>query len=57
MAGTLDLNAYVIGSDARPVADHRLVFVQPADELKVEASADAASYKPGDDARVQFPSD
>ncbi len=34
MAGTLDLNAYVIGSDARPVADHRLVFVQPADELK-----------------------
>ena len=54
MAGTLDLNAYVIGSNARPVADHRLVFVQPADELKVEATADAASYKPGDDARVHF---
>jgi uncharacterized protein YfaS (alpha-2-macroglobulin family) len=54
MAGTLDLNAYAIGSNARPVADHRLVFVQPADELRVEATADAGSYKPGDDARVHF---
>ncbi len=54
MAGTLDLNAYVIGRDARPVADHRLLFVQPADELKIEATADAASYKPGGDARVHF---
>ena len=41
MAGTLDLNAYIIGRDARPVADHRLVFVQPADELKIEATADS----------------
>ncbi len=54
MAGTLDLNAYVIGRDSRPVADHRLVFVQPADELKIEATADAQSYKPGADARVRF---
>ena len=28
MAGTLDLDAYVFGHDAQPVADHRLVFVQ-----------------------------
>ncbi len=54
MAGTLDLDAYVIGRDARPVADHRLVFVQPADELKISATPDSASYKPGDDARVHF---
>ena len=27
MAGTLDFNAYLFGRDARPVADHRLVFV------------------------------
>ena len=54
LAGTLDFNAYLFGSDARPVGDHRLVFVQPADELKIEATADAASYKPGDDARVRF---
>ena len=47
-------NAYLFGQDARPIADHRLVFVQPADELKIEATADAPSYKPGSDARIHF---
>jgi hypothetical protein len=54
MAGTLDFNAYQFGSDAQPSADHRLVFVQPADELKIDASTDASVYKPGDDARIHF---
>ncbi len=54
MAGTLDIDAYLFGRDAQPVADHRLLFVQPADELKIEATADAALYKPGDDARIRF---
>src|SRR5581483_3066704 len=54
LAGTLDINAYVFGQNAQPLADHRLVFVQPPDELKIEATADAAVYKPGDDARIRF---
>jgi uncharacterized protein YfaS (alpha-2-macroglobulin family) len=54
MAGTLDINAYVFGRDAQPVADHRLIFVQPADELKIDTTTDAASYKPGSDARICF---
>ena len=54
MAGTLDINAYLFGRDARPVGDHRLVFVHPADDLKIEATSDAAVYKPGGDARVNF---
>jgi uncharacterized protein YfaS (alpha-2-macroglobulin family) len=54
MAGVLDFSAYQFGRDARPVGDHRLVFVQPADELKVEATADAPAYKPGEDARIRF---
>ena len=54
LAGTVDLSAYQFGGDARPVADHRLIFVQPADELKIETTADAASYKPGGDARIRF---
>jgi uncharacterized protein YfaS (alpha-2-macroglobulin family) len=54
MAGTLDLDAYLFGRDAEAVADHRLVFVQPADELKIEATSDAAVYRPGDEARVKF---
>ena len=54
LAGTLDFNAYIFGRDTIPVADHRLVFVQPADELKIEATADAREYKPGAEARVRF---
>jgi hypothetical protein len=54
MAGTLDIDAYVLGRDAQPVVDHRLVFVQPADELKIEATANSTVYKPGSDARIHF---
>jgi uncharacterized protein YfaS (alpha-2-macroglobulin family) len=54
LAGTLDCNAYLFGTDARPVADHRLLFVQPADELKIEATTDRPVYKPGEDAKVRF---
>lgn len=54
MSGTLDLGAYLFGRDSRPIGDHRLIFVQPADELKIESVADAKSYKPGSDARIQF---
>jgi len=54
MAGTLDFNAYLFGADARPIADHRLVFVQPADELKIETSSDQPDYKPGSEARIRF---
>src|SRR5664280_1310225 len=54
LAGTVDFSAYLFGRDARPVGDHRLVFVQPADELKVEAATDASVYKPGDEARIRF---
>jgi hypothetical protein len=54
MAGTLDIDAYLFGRDAQPVADHRLLFIEPADGLKIETTADAAVYKPGSDARVHF---
>jgi hypothetical protein len=54
LAGTIDVNAYLFGANAVPVADHRLVFVQPADELRIEATSDAPVYKPGNEARVRF---
>jgi A-macroglobulin TED domain/Alpha-2-macroglobulin family/Carboxypeptidase regulatory-like domain/A-macroglobulin receptor binding domain/MG2 domain/Alpha-2-macroglobulin bait region domain len=54
MAGTLDINAYLFGRDAQPIADHRLIFVQPADELKIETTTNATTYKPGSEARVHF---
>ncbi len=54
LAGTVDINAYLFGRDARPVGDHRLIFVQPAEELKVETVADAPEYKPGGEAEIRF---
>jgi hypothetical protein len=54
LAGTVDFNAYLFGRNARPVSDHRLIFVQPADELKIDTVADAPVYKPGDEARIRF---
>ena len=54
LAGTVDINAYLFGRDARPVGDHRLIFVQPAEELKIETVADAPDYKPGGEAEIRF---
>jgi len=54
LAGTVDINAYMFRQNAQPIADHRLLFVQPADELKVEATADRPVYKPGDDSHISF---
>jgi hypothetical protein len=54
LAGTVDVSAYMFGANAQPVADHRLVFVQPADELKVETVVDRPVYKPGDDSHIRF---
>ena len=36
------------------MADHRLVFVQPAEELKIETTTDRAEYRPGGEARMRF---
>ena len=54
LAGTVDFNAYLFGRNAVSVGDHRLVFVQPADELKIETTADSPVYKPGAEARIRF---
>jgi uncharacterized protein YfaS (alpha-2-macroglobulin family) len=54
MAGTLDFNAYQFGRDARQIGDHRVIFVQPADELKIDTKTNGSVYKPGEDARIQF---
>ena len=54
MSGMLTVSAYLIGQNGREVTDQRLLFVQPAEELRIEAKADASSYLPGGDARVHF---
>lgn len=54
MAGTLSVHAYLFGRDAQTLEDQRMIFVQPSDELHIQATADAASYLPGSEANVRF---
>ena len=54
MFGTVEIRAYQITSDADPISDRRLIYVDPADDLKVEVTSEQDSYKPGDDACVHF---
>jgi uncharacterized protein YfaS (alpha-2-macroglobulin family) len=54
MTGTVEFHAYLFGSNASVSGDRRLVFVQPADELRIETSLDAPVYKPGSEARIGF---
>jgi uncharacterized protein YfaS (alpha-2-macroglobulin family) len=54
MTGTVEFHAYLFGSGATVAGDRRLLFIQPADELRIETSLDAAVYKPGSEARIGF---
>jgi uncharacterized protein YfaS (alpha-2-macroglobulin family) len=54
MTGTVEFNAYLFGREGRPIADHKLVFVQPADELSIQTELDRPLYKPGGEARIGF---
>jgi hypothetical protein len=54
MFGAIEARAYQITSDAEPIVDRRLIYVDPADDLKVEITADRQSYRPGDEASISF---
>ncbi|MCC6456494.1 MAG: hypothetical protein IT328_16175 [Caldilineaceae bacterium] len=53
LLGTLELNAYVVNDQGEIVRDRRLVLVNPA-PAQVEISSDAATYRPGETATVDF---
>lgn len=53
LLGTLELNAYVITPAGEIVRDRRLALVNPA-PANVTVTADAAEYRPGDTATLDF---
>ena len=54
LAGTVQINAYLIGENGEMMRDRRLVIVNPADDLKVSIRNDAETYLPGGEAQVSF---
>ncbi|GAF89528.1 unnamed protein product, partial [marine sediment metagenome] len=54
LAGTVQVNAYLIGKNGVIIRDRRLVLVDPADDLSIEISSDSESYLPGTEAKLNF---
>ncbi len=55
MAGTIWLSAYRIKPDGDIVRDTNALYVDPADDLRIELKANKKTYKPGDeDVRINF---
>jgi uncharacterized protein YfaS (alpha-2-macroglobulin family) len=54
LAGTIQINAYIIGKNGVIVRDRRLVLVDPADDLSIDISSDSKTYLPGAEAKLQF---
>ncbi len=53
-AGTIQINAWLIGANGVIVRDKRLVIVDPANDLKIKITADQDSYLPAEQARLKF---
>jgi uncharacterized protein YfaS (alpha-2-macroglobulin family) len=54
MVGTVELHAYKILPDENIIRDTRLLYVKPADDLKVAITADKKTYRPREKARIEF---
>ncbi len=53
-AGTVQVSAYLIGGNGVIVRDRRVIVVDPANDLIIEATPDRQSYLPAEQARVRF---
>jgi len=54
LAGTVQINAYLIGKNGVIVRDRRLVLVDPADDLSIKVTSDSDTYLPGSEAKLRF---
>ncbi|MFA0739822.1 MAG: hypothetical protein LKKZDAJK_002948 [Candidatus Fervidibacter sp.] len=54
LAGTLVLHAYRITAGGDIVRDTKVVFVEPANELRIKVASDKETYRPGETAQIRF---
>lgn len=54
LSGTLEIHAYRIGRDGEIRRDTRVIYVDPANDLKVAVAPDKDTYLPGSQAKVRF---
>ncbi|MDI6784394.1 MAG: MG2 domain-containing protein, partial [bacterium] len=54
LTGSIQLHAYLITRTTDIIRDTRLVYVNPADELRIAITPDKSTYRPGEEANLQF---
>ncbi|UCH35294.1 MAG: hypothetical protein JSV65_02775, partial [Armatimonadota bacterium] len=54
MVGTVELHAYKILPSEDIIRDTRLIYVKPADDLRIAITADKETYRPREQARLEF---
>ncbi len=54
MTGTVELHAYKILTNEEIIRDTRVLIVTPADDLVIDVTADKETYRPGEDAKLNF---
>ncbi len=52
--GTLEIHAYQMLAGGEVIRDGRVVYVQPANDLKIDVKADRDVYLPGADGKITF---
>lgn len=52
--GTIEVRAYIFGRNADPISDRRIIFVDPADDLQIDAEVAKESFRPGEEAEIKF---
>ncbi len=52
--GTLEIHAYQMLAGGEIIRDSRVVYVQPADDLKIDVKADRDVYLPGAEGKITF---
>ncbi|MFB3897103.1 MAG: MG2 domain-containing protein, partial [bacterium] len=54
LVGSIQFHAYLITRTTDIIRDTRLVYVNPADDLKIAITPDKQTYRPGEEANLQF---
>ncbi|HZU34534.1 MAG TPA: alpha-2-macroglobulin family protein, partial [Gemmataceae bacterium] len=52
--GTLEVHAYQMLANGEMIRDSRVIYVQPADDLKIKVEADQKVYQPGATGKIAF---
>lgn len=52
--GTLEVHAYQILGSGEIIRDTRVVYIEPADGLRIDVKPDKAEHRPGEEGKIRF---